>query len=474
MASEDASVTARLPQSVFGLDGGTSMGVSDEQQLIAIGDTGGAAGRATNYRWVICGLLFIATTVCYLSRSVLNLMSNDLKLRFNWTNAQYGNISAAFTAGYAIGFIIMGRLIDRIGTKYGYAVALVLWSLALAAMGFARTALMFAAAQFSLGIFEAGNFPAAARTTAEWFPQRRRAAATGIFNAGSNVGVIAAALMVPALANSKLGWPVAFIVTGLVGLAWVVLWLPLYSPPEQSRFTNTAELDLIHSDSAPQSNVKPMRWREILPYRQCWCIMAGKFLTDPVWYFYLFWSGLFLADRFHVSLKGHLGLQVMLIYIMADFGSIIGGYISSILLSLGQSPNAARKTAMLICGMCVLPVAGITFVSNVWVAVALLGLAAASHQGFSANLLTLPSDMFPRRGVASVSGLGGLAGAVGGILMQTFTGHITGATHSYRIPFIVASVAYLVAVAVMHLISPRLRPVETTETRGFDAVAPVA
>ncbi len=439
------------------------MDMQDEPAVLDV-----KSARPTNFRWVICGLLFAATTMNYLNRGVLSLLASDLQTRIGWNDRQYGNINAAFTVGYAVGFILMGRLVERIGTKYGYAAALTLWSLASAATGFARSAFGFGVSRMFLGIFEAGNFPAAARTTAEWFPQRQRAAATGIFNAGSNIGTIAAAAMVPVLAI-RFGWQSAFVVTGLAGLAWVIVWLPLYSTPETSPFANDAERTLIRSDTSAETSVEPMRWREILPYSQCWCVMAGKFLTDPIWWFYLFWSGKFLADRYGVDLK-HLGPQLMVVYLMADVGSIAGGYISSFLLGRGLTANAARKTALIICGSCALPVSLITFVPNVWVAVGLLGLAAAAHQGFSANLLTLPSDLFPRRAVASVSGLAGLAGATGGFLMQELTGHATSATHSYKIPFMVSSVAYLVAVGVMHLLSPRLERIPTITDRGFDVV----
>jgi ACS family hexuronate transporter-like MFS transporter len=412
--------------------------------------------RPSHFRWVICGLLFFATTVNYVDRGVLGVLAPDLQKIIGWTDTQFGDINAAFTLAYALGFILMGRLIDRVGTRIGYALALVVWSLAAAGHALARTPFGFGVARFLLGLGEAGNFPAAIKTTAEWFPRRERALATGIFNAGSNVGAVLARLVVPWLAL-QWGWQSAFVWTGLIGLVWIAFWLPLYRRPDRHPFVNASELALIQSEGGFDEARVP--WRRLLPHRQAWAFAAGKFLTDPIWWFYLFWSGKFLADKFGVSLKT-IGPPLITIYLLADVGSVAGGWFSSWLLKRGWTPNAARKTAMLACALCVMPVSLAPVVSNMWVAVVLIGLAAAAHQGFSANLFTLTSDMFPRRAVGSVVGLGGMAGALGGMLMQAASGRIREATGSYLAMFVLAGVIYLVGLLVVHRLAPRLEPAD--------------
>ena len=414
----------------------------------------GHPGRATRYRWVICGLLFFATTVNYVDRGVLGVLEPELKKTIGWTDTQYGDINAAFSLAYAIGFPVMGRLIDLVGTRRGYAFALVVWSLAAAGHALARPPFGFGVARFLLGLGEAGNFPAAVKTTAEWFPRRERAFATGIFNAGSNIGAVLTPLVVPVLFAS-FGWRSAFVVTGLLGLAWVVFWLPLYDRPERVARVSPEELAWIKSD--PPEPSEPISWLQLLPHRQTWAVAAGKFLTDPIWWFYLFWSAKFFADRFGTDIK-HIGPPMVTIYLLADVGSVGGGWLSSWLLGKGWSTNAARKTALLICALCVIPVSAAPLVSNMWTAVFLIGLAAAAHQGFSANMYTLASDMFPRRAVGSVIGIAGMSGAVGGILMQAASGRIKDLTGSYLIMFVTAATVYVLSVLVIHLLAPRLEP----------------
>jgi ACS family hexuronate transporter-like MFS transporter len=407
------------------------------------------------YRWVVCALLFLATTVNYVDRGVLGVLAPQLETTIGWTDTQYGDINAAFSCAYAVGFLVCGRLIDRLGTKAGYALALVVWSLAAAGHALARTPLGFGVARALLGLGEAGNFPAAVKTTAEWFPRRERALATGIFNAGSNVGAILAPLAAPYLAL-QFGWQAAFAVTGLIGLLWVALWLPLYDRPEAVSRVSKEELAWIRSD--PPDPKAELRWSDLLPHRQTWAVAVGKFLTDPIWWFYLFWSAKFLADRFGTDLK-RIGPPLVTIYLMADVGSVAGGWLSSSLIGRGWSANAARKTALLICALCVVPVSFAPVVSNMWTAVVLIGLAAAAHQGFSANMYTIASDMFPRRAVGSVIGIAGTAGAVGGILMQAASGRLKTLTGGYLVMFIVAGSVYLLAVPLIHALAPRLRPV---------------
>jgi ACS family hexuronate transporter-like MFS transporter len=411
---------------------------------------------AGGYRWIICALLFFATTINYVDRGVLGVLAPDLQKTIGWTDTQYGDINAAFSFAYALGFLLMGRLIDRIGTRLGYAVALVVWSLAAAGHALARSAFGFGVARFLLGLGEAGNFPAAVKTTAEWFPRRERALATGLFDSGSNVGAILAPMLVPWLALTA-GWQSAFVVTGLLGLLWVAVWLPLYDRPEKLARVSPEELAWIQSDPPDPAGEVP--WVRLLPCRQLWAIAAGKFLTDPIWWFYLFWSAKFLADRFGADLK-QIGLPLVTIYLMADVGSIVGGWLSSWLLARGWTVNAARKTALLACALCVIPVSFAPVVSQMWVAVLLIGLAAAAHQGFSATIFTLASDMFPRRAVGSVIGIAGTSGAVGGILMQAASGRIKEQTGSYLAMFVVAGFIYVLSVLVIHGLAPRLAPVE--------------
>jgi MFS transporter, ACS family, hexuronate transporter len=407
------------------------------------------------YRWVVCALLFGATTINYIDRGVLGVLAPDLQREMGWTDTQYGDINAAFSTAYALGFLLLGGLIDRLGTKAGYTLALVAWSLAAAGHALARSAFGFGVARFLLGLGEAGNFPAAVRTTAEWFPRRERALATGIFNSGSNVGAVIAPLIVPAIALSA-GWRAAFVATGLLGLVWVAFWLPLYGRPERVSRVSAGELAWINGD--PPDRGPAIRWGQLLPHRQTWAVAAGKFLTDPIWWFYLFWSAKFFADRFGTDLK-KIGPPLITIYLMADFGSIAGGWLSSHLLGRGWSANRSRKTALLACAVCVVPVSFAPLVSNQWMAVALIGLAAAAHQGFSANMYTLASDMFPRRAVGSVIGIAGMSGAVGGILMQAGSGRIREWTGSYLAMFVIAGSVYLLSVLVIHCLAPSLEPV---------------
>ena len=421
-----------------------------------------------SYRWLICALLFFATTINYVDRAVLGVLAPTLRHEIGWNDQEYGNINAAFTLAYAIGFLFAGWFIDRVGTRVGYTVYLVIWSLAAAAHALARTAFGFAAARFALGIGESGNFPAAIKTVAEWFPKKERAFATGIFNAGSNVGAILAPAVVPWIALHW-HWQAAFVITGLSGLIWVVIWWPLYHRPAEHPRITPAELAYIQSDPADTPVKVP--WLTLLQFRQTWAFAIGKFLTDSIWWFYLFWFPLFMNDRFGVDLKS-IGLPMITVYLLADVGSVAGGWLSSTLLAHGWTPNAARKTAMLVCALCILPVAMAPRVdphSGKWIAVWLVGIAAAAHQGFSANIFTITSDMFPRKAVGSVVGIGGFAGAMGGFFMNLGAGWLKQHTGSYVIMFTIAGFAYLVALGIIHALVPRLEPAAIDEVRpgGF-------
>ena len=406
-------------------------------------------------RWTVCALLFFATTINYVDRSVMGLLAPTLRHEIGWTDSDYGRISAAFTLAYAIGFLFAGWFIDRIGTRIGYAIFLIAWSLAAAGHALAATAFGFGIARFALGLGESGNFPAAIKTVAEWFPKRERAFATGIFNAGSNVGAILAPLVVPWL-TLNWSWRAAFAVTGLIGLVWVVFWLPLYRKPADHPRLSAAERAYIESDP-PEPKVV-VAWPELLRHRQTWAFATGKFLTDAIWWFYLFWFPLFMADTFGFDLKA-IGLPLVTVYLVADVGSVGGGWFSSHLLKRGWSSNAARKTAMLICALLILPVAMAPRVSNGWIAVWLVAVAAAAHQGFSANIFTITSDMFPKPAVASVVGIGGFAGAMGGFFMNLGAGWFKQHQGSYITMFTIAGFVYLIALAAIHTLAPRLEPV---------------
>jgi ACS family hexuronate transporter-like MFS transporter len=422
--------------------------------------TGQRIGR---YRWVICGLLFFATTVNYVDRQVLGLLAKDLKVEIGWTEVDYGNIVAAFNAAYAFGLLLAGRLMDRIGTRVGYAVAIVWWSLAAMAHALARTPFGFGVARAALGIGEAGNFPAAIKTVAEWFPKKERAFATGIFNAGSNVGAIIAPLTVPWIASHpSLGWRWAFILTGAIGFIWLLFWLPVYRRPQEHPRVSDAELAHIQSDP-PDPPATKIPWVRLIPHRQTSAFAIGKYLTDPVWWFYLYWIPTFFRDHHKLDLLS-VGPPLIVIYLIADIGSIGGGWLSSTFIKRGWTINRARKTAMLICALAVTPIIFASNVKNLWVAVVLIGIAAAAHQGWSCNLFTTTSDMFPRHAVGSVVGIGGMAGALGGATMAVATGYILESTgQNYSIVFMIAGLAYLLALTIIHLLVPNLDPVEDVE-----------
>lgn len=409
-----------------------------------------------HYRWVICALLFFATTINYVDRAVLGVLAPTLRSEIGWTDQEYGYISAAFTLAYAIGFIFAGWFIDKVGTRIGYSLYLTLWSLAAAAHALVRTAFGFGLARFGLGIGESGNFPAAIKTVAEWFPKKERALATGIFNAGSNVGAIIAPLVVPWIALTW-GWQEAFVFTGLAGLIWVIFWLPVYRRPQQH--PKLSKEELAHIESDPPDTPAKIRWIQLLSFKQTWAFSIGKFLTDAIWWFYLFWFPLFMNDRFGVNLAT-IGLPMITVYLLADFGSVGGGWLSSFFIKRNWTVNKARKTAMLICALLILPVAVAPHVSGEWVAVLLIGVAAAAHQGFSANIFTTTSDMFPRKAVGSVVGIGGFAGAIGGFFMNLGAGWLRQNTGSYEIMFAIAGVVYLFALLIIHLLVPKLEPAE--------------
>jgi MFS transporter, ACS family, aldohexuronate transporter len=408
------------------------------------------------YRWKICALLFFATTVNYLDRQVLGILAPLLQKSIGWNEAQYGYIVTAFQAAYGISILFAGRIMDRIGTRKGYSISVVIWGLASMAHCLVRTPFGFGVARFALGIGEAGNFPAAIKTVAEWFPRKERAFATGIFNSGTNFGAILAPLAIPWIAL-RFGWRAAFLFTGMTDLIWLMFWLAMYRKPAQHPKLSREELQYIQSDPPiPDSKVPFSR---LLAKHQTWAYSLGKILTDPVWWFYLFWLPKFLTQSGGLTLS-RIGFPLMAIYIGASFGSIGGGWLSSFLLKRNWSVNGARKTTMLLCACLALPAVFVPHVANLWIAVALIGLATAAHQGWSANIFTTVSDMFPQHAVGSVVGIGGTVSAVGSMLSASIVGLVLQATGSYSALFLAAGTAYLVALAVFHLLAPKMRPVE--------------
>ncbi len=409
------------------------------------------------FRWVICAVLFLGITKNYMDRQVLGVLKTTLQQQFSWNEIDYSNLVFVFQAAYALGMVAMGKLVDRMGTRLGYGLAMLFWSLASMAHAVCGSLLSFAFARGALGLGESGAFPASIKTVAEWFPRKERAFATGIFNAGTNVGAIVTPLLVPWI-TLRYGWRWAFLATGAIGFAWLALWLAVYRKPEQHPRCSGAELAYIQSEQEPPA--PKVRWLRLLGYRQTWAVAVTKFLTDPIWWFYLFWVPGFLQREHGLDLT-HIGLPLATIYLVSDAGSIAGGWLSSQLLKRGVSTNGARKTAMLVCAVCVVPIVYAYRAQGLSSTVLLIGLAAAGHQGFSANVYTLASDMFPKNAVASVIGIAGMAGAAGGMLIAKIVGYVLQTTGSYFVPFVIAGAAYLIALAVMHLIVPRLQSVSS-------------
>ncbi len=412
-----------------------------------------------HYRWLICALLFFATTVNYVDRQVIGILKPELMRELKWSEKDYADIVFSFQAAYALGYLLAGRLMDLIGVRLGFALAVVCWSLAAMGHALVRQVIGFKAMRFALGLSEGANFPACVKGVSEWFPRRERALATGLFNAGSNVGALVTPLVVPWL-TLKFGWPAAFLVTGALGLLWLLPWVVCYRVPEQH--PRLAPEELAHIRSDPPDPPVRIPWLDLLRYRPTWAFAVGMFLTSPVWWFYLFWVPGFLSDKHHVDLRS-LGPPLVVIYLMTDVGSVGGGWLSSVLIRRGWSVNAARKLALLVCALCVVPVFASAEVSGLWTAVLLIGLAASAHQGWSANLYTLVSDTMPRHAVSSVVGIGGMAGAIGGMFVAELAGYILDRTGDYRVLFGLASGAYLVALAIIQVLVPRLEPVRVGE-----------
>lgn len=429
---------------------------------------------------MICALLLFAAIINYIDRQVIGILKPTLVDTFGWSDERiYSSIIFCFQLAYAIGFLFAGKFMDAIGVRRGFAISVTLWSLAAMAHGLAGfvttwrlpvlnldattgfmivtltgAAVGLAVARFALGLGESGAFPASIKTVAEWFPKKERALATGIFNSGTNVGALVTPLVVPWIALHW-GWQWAFILTGALGFAWVAWWVVAYREPDRHPWLKPAELAYIRSD--PPDPMVKIPWRKLLPHRQTWAFAIGKFMTDPIWWLYLFWIPDFLHRNHGLNLKT-IGLPLVVIYIVADVGSIGGGWLSGRFMKLGWTPNRSRKTAMLVCALSVVPVMLAANATNLWVAVGLVSIAAAAHQGWSANIFTLASDMFPRQAVGSVVGIGGTGGAIGGMFIAMLVGAILQKTGSYVPVFILAGSTYLTALLVIHLLVPRLSP----------------
>jgi MFS transporter, ACS family, hexuronate transporter len=406
---------------------------------------------------MVCALLFFATTVNYMDRQVIGLLKPTLQLQFGWTEIGYSNIVLAFQFAYGAGVLFVGKLVDWLGTRRGFSLAVFVWSLAAMAHAAASSVFQFAAARFCLGIGEAGSFPSAIKAIAEWFPKRERALATGLFNSGSNVGAIVTPLVVPWL-TYRYGWRMAFIGTGALGFLWIVIWLAFYHRPEESKIT-TSELALIQSDHG-QSELEPeVPLRRVIVARQAWAVALGRFFTDPIWYVFLFWMPDFLSRNLKLDLRG-MALPLFIIYSGASLGSVSGGWMSSALLRTGWSLNASRKTAMFVCALAATPIMIAARTTNAWLAVCLVAVAAGAHQGWSANLYTVVSDMFPRSAVGSVVGFATMAGTISGMGIAKLVGYILEKTGSYVPIFVMAGSAYLIGLSVFHALAPRLAHAE--------------
>jgi MFS transporter, ACS family, hexuronate transporter len=410
-------------------------------------------------RWTICAMLFAATSINYMDRQVIGLLKPTLQGSIGLTEANYGYIVAAFQVAYAAGLVVAGRLVDRLGTRVGYSLFMGLWSLAAMAHALARSAAGFGIARFFLGLGESGNFPAAIKAVADWFPQRERSLATGIFNSGANVGAIVAPAIIPWI-TLRFGWRAAFITTGLIGLPWAAWWIKNYRKPSEYPKLTASELHHIYCDAGAKMEPE-IAWSKLLTYRQTWAFSIAKFLTDPIWWFYLFWLPSFFDSRFNLGLS-RLGLPLMIVYNVSMVGSVGGGWLPALFRNLWPDIAKARMSAMLICACLVLPIFVAGSLNSEWIAIGLLSLAAAAHQGWSANLFTTASDMFPRSAVGAVVGIGGMAGSVGGVLFSVSAGKILQLTHSYKALFGISASVYLISVAILHILAPGLKKVDVS------------
>jgi len=414
------------------------------------------------YRWLVLAMLFFATTINYFDRFVLGILAPELEKQIGWTEEQYSYIISAFQVAYGIGNILMGYVIDRLGTRFGYVLTIAIWSISSVSHTLARTWFQFALARFGLGFGEAGNFPAAIKTVAEWFPKKERAFATGIFNSGSQIGVILASMVVPVI-FLKYNWQAVFYVTGFFSFLWLLLWWKFYRKPEEHKGVSKKELVYILADEKTDGLAREMiPWTGLIKYRETWAIAIAKLLSDPVWWFYLFWGAKFLYIKYDIEIAS-LSIPFIIIYATADFGGIFFGGLSSWFLKKGWSLNKARKITLLFCALLVLPIMFITHVNNFWLAILILAGAAAGHCGWAANVFTLASDIFPKNRVGSVVGIGSTTSTIGAAIASFGIGLILSSAplDGYVIPFTVAAFGYLSALGIFNLLVPEIRPITT-------------
>jgi ACS family hexuronate transporter-like MFS transporter len=427
-----------------------------------LSQTGATSSPTGRYRWTIVALLFAATTINYIDRQVIGLLKPTLTQVFGWDNTTFGTINGIFQFFYAFGLLAFGRVVDRVGTKIGYSVSIIIWSIFAMAHALARSTLGFTVARSGLGVGESGNFPSAIKSVAEWFPKKERALATGIFNSGTSIGAVVAPILVP-LILAAYGWQMAFVITGALGFVWLVFWWFIYEIPARTRNLSKAEFDYIHSDEVPAlASDSKVSWTQLLGVRQTWAFVFGKFLTDPIWWFFLFWLPGYFSDIFKLDLSKP-GWPLVIVYSCTTVGSIGGGYLSGYLIKKGWPVYKARKTVMFVFACCVVPIITARYFHNIWIIVALIALAAAAHQAWSANIFTTASDMFPRRAVSSVIGIGGMAGSIGGIFFQPLVGWILDyftregdKSIGYNIIFLICGLSYLVAWSAMHFFAPKM------------------
>ncbi len=421
-----------------------------------------------NYRWMVCSLLFFATTINYLDRQVVGLLKPVLEKQFNWTETDYSHIVMAFTAAYAVGLLLFGRIIDKIGSKLGYSISITLWSIAAMLHAVVKSTLGFGVVRAFLGIGESGNFPAAIKTVTEWFPKKERALATGFFDSGSNIGALAAPILIPWILGTY-GWQEAFLITGSLGFIWLILWRIFYEVPAKQKRLQPTELAYINSDvevNKTPVTEKNVTWLALFKLKQTWAFIVGKFFTDPIWYFFLFWLPSYFSNTFHIDLKKP-SLPLILVYSGATIGAIGGGYLSSWLIKKGKPVYKARKTALLVSALAVLPIIASRYTTDIWVVIGLVTLAIAGNAAWSANIFTIVSDMLPKKAVSSVVGIGSMAGAVGGVLFPIFIGSILdyyksigNLTAGYNIIFIFCGISFMIAWLLIHIITPKMKPVD--------------
>ncbi|MEP6947824.1 MAG: MFS transporter [Ginsengibacter sp.] len=427
----------------------------------------GIQPKTGNYRWVVCALLFFATTINYIDRQVIGLLKPTLENTFNWTEIDYGHIVMIFAACYAFGYVIFGHFIDKIGAKLGYSISVIVWSIASMLHALVKSTLGFEFVRGLLGLSEAGNFPASVKAVAEWFPKKERALATGIFNSGTSIGAVVAPIFVPWILSAY-GWQAAFLVTGALGFIWLVFWWLLYEIPSRKKGLRDEEFEYIHSDNEPAvpETAGTIKWSRLLGFRQTWVFIVGKVLTDPIWWFFLFWLPSYFSSIFNLDLTKP-SLQLAVIYTATTFGSIGGGYLSSYFIKRGWPVLKARKVTLLIVAFAVMPIFLARFATDIWVAVGILSLAAAAHQAWSANIFTIVSDIIPKRAVSSVVGIGGMAGSIGSTLFPLLVGVLLNYYKAagnigagYNILFMICGSAYLLAWLIIHLLTSKMKPVE--------------